>query len=37
LSPLILNETLSTRQRTVYNWLPIFDRTLADVCSPGTG
>jgi DNA sulfur modification protein DndC len=31
LSPLILNETLSTRQRTVYNWLPIFDRTLAYV------
>jgi len=31
LSPLTLNQALSTRQRTVYNWLPIFDKTLSDV------
>jgi 3'-phosphoadenosine 5'-phosphosulfate sulfotransferase (PAPS reductase)/FAD synthetase len=31
LSPLTRNEALSTRLRTVYNWLPIFDRTLSDV------
>jgi DNA sulfur modification protein DndC len=31
LSPLVRNEPLTTRQRTVYNWLPIFDRTLSDV------
>ena len=31
LSPLSRNEPLCTRQRTVYNWLPIFDRTLSDV------
>jgi DNA sulfur modification protein DndC len=31
LSPLTRNEALSTRRRTVYNWLPIFDRTLSDV------
>ena len=31
LSPLALNQALSTQQRTVYNWLPIFDRTLSDV------
>ena len=31
LSPLILNQALSTRRRTVYNWLPIFDQTLSDV------
>lgn len=31
LAPLNLNSTLSTRRRTVYNWLPIFDRTLTDV------
>ena len=31
LSPLTRNEALSTRQQTVYNWLPIFDRTLSDV------
>ncbi len=31
LSPLRRDEALSTRRRTVYNWLPIFDRTLSDV------
>ena len=31
LSPLTLNRSLSTQHRTVYNWLPIFDRTLSDV------
>jgi len=31
LSPFTLNQSLSTKQRTVYNWLPIFDRTLSDV------
>jgi 3'-phosphoadenosine 5'-phosphosulfate sulfotransferase (PAPS reductase)/FAD synthetase len=31
LSPLTPNEALSTRQRMVHNWLPIFDRTLSDV------
>jgi 3'-phosphoadenosine 5'-phosphosulfate sulfotransferase (PAPS reductase)/FAD synthetase len=31
LSPLTFNHSLSTQQRTVYNWLPIFDRTLSDV------
>ena len=31
LPPLIPNEGLSTRHRTVYTWLPIFDRTLSDV------
>jgi DNA sulfur modification protein DndC len=31
LSPLTRNEMLSTRLRTVYNWLPIFDRPLSDV------
>ena len=31
LSPLTFNQSLSTQQRTVYNWLPIFDRTLSDV------
>ncbi len=31
LSPLTLNRSLSTQQRTVYNWLPVFDRTLSDV------
>ena len=31
LSPLTLNRSLSTQQRTVYNWLPIFDQTLSDV------
>ena len=31
LSPLAINRSLSTKQRTVYNWLPIFDRTLSDV------
>ena len=31
LSPLTRNQALSTRQRTVYNWLPIFGQTLSDV------
>lgn len=31
LTPLALNRTLSTRRRTVYNWLPIFDCSLSDV------
>jgi 3'-phosphoadenosine 5'-phosphosulfate sulfotransferase (PAPS reductase)/FAD synthetase len=31
LPPLTRNEALSTRLGTVYNWLPIFDRTLSDV------
>lgn len=31
LSPLSVNQSLSTRRRTVYNWLPIYDRTLSDV------
>ncbi len=31
LSPLTVNRSLSTRQRTVYNWLPIYEKTLADV------
>jgi len=31
LTPLILNRSLSTQQRTVYNWLSIFDLTLSDV------
>jgi DNA sulfur modification protein DndC len=31
LSPFTRNESLSTRQRMVYNGLPIFDRTLSDV------
>lgn len=31
LSPLNRNEALSTRRRTVCNWLPIFDQTLSDV------
>lgn len=31
LSPLTRNGKLTTRNRTVYNWLPIFDRTLEDV------
>lgn len=31
LSPLTRNQSLSTRCRTAYNWLPIFDRTLSDV------
>ncbi len=30
-SPLSLNAGLTTRTRTVYNWLPIFDQTLGDV------
>lgn len=29
--PLVLNSHLTTRTRKVYNWLPIFDQTLADV------
>jgi DNA sulfur modification protein DndC len=33
LSPLSRNQSLSTRRRAVYNWLPIFDRTLPDVLS----
>ena len=31
LSPLSLNAALTTRTRTVYNWLPIFDQTLGHV------
>ena len=31
LSPLELNRSLTTRTRTVYNWLPIFSQTLGDV------
>lgn len=31
LSPLELNRNLTTRTRTVYNWLPIFSQTLGDV------
>lgn len=31
LSPLELNRSLTTRARTVYNWLPIFDQTLGEV------
>jgi 3'-phosphoadenosine 5'-phosphosulfate sulfotransferase (PAPS reductase)/FAD synthetase len=31
LTPLTINRSLSTQQRTVYNWLPIFDLTLWDV------
>lgn len=31
LSPLDLNRSLTTRTRTVYNWLPIFDQTLGEV------
>jgi 3'-phosphoadenosine 5'-phosphosulfate sulfotransferase (PAPS reductase)/FAD synthetase len=31
LSPLGVNASLTTRDRTVYNWLPIFDQSLADV------
>ena len=31
LVPLTLNASLTTRDRTVYNWLPIFDQSLADV------
>lgn len=30
-SPLELNRSLTTRARTVYNWLPIFDQTLDEV------
>jgi DNA sulfur modification protein DndC len=31
LQPLTLNGSLTTRDRTVYNWLPIFDHSLSDV------
>jgi 3'-phosphoadenosine 5'-phosphosulfate sulfotransferase (PAPS reductase)/FAD synthetase len=31
LSSLTVNRSLSTRQRTVYNWFPIYERTLSDV------
>jgi hypothetical protein len=31
LSPLTLNRALSTRQRTVFSWLPTFDKTLPEV------
>jgi 3'-phosphoadenosine 5'-phosphosulfate sulfotransferase (PAPS reductase)/FAD synthetase len=31
LVPLAVNASLTTRHRTVYNWLPIFDQSLADV------
>ena len=31
LAPLAVNASLTTRHRTVYNWLPIFDESLADV------
>ncbi len=31
LSPLTVNRSLSTRQRTVYNWFPIYEETLSDV------
>ncbi len=31
LQPLTLNGSLTTRDRTVYNWLPIFDHLLLDV------
>ena len=31
LAPLTKNQPLSTQRRTVYNWLPIFDRSLSDV------
>jgi DNA sulfur modification protein DndC len=31
LAPLAVNANLTTRNRTVYNWLPIFDQSLADV------
>lgn len=31
LAPLASNASLTTRDRTVYNWLPIFDQSLADV------
>lgn len=33
LTPLSINEHLTTRTRTVYNWLPIFDQMLSDVLS----
>ena len=29
--PLSVNRFLSTRQRTVYNWFPIYEETLSDV------
>ena len=29
--PIELNRSLTTRTRTVYNWLPIFSQTLGDV------
>ncbi len=31
LLPLTVNQSLSTRKRTVYNWFPIYDLTLSDV------
>jgi 3'-phosphoadenosine 5'-phosphosulfate sulfotransferase (PAPS reductase)/FAD synthetase len=31
LAPLAVNASLTTRDRTVYTWLPIFDQSLADV------
>ena len=31
LAPLAMNASLTTREGTVYNWLPIFDQSLADV------
>jgi 3'-phosphoadenosine 5'-phosphosulfate sulfotransferase (PAPS reductase)/FAD synthetase len=31
LSPLTSNQNLSTRCRTVYNWLPVFDQMLSEV------
>jgi len=31
LQPLLLNSSLTTQTRTVYNWFPIFDQTLSDV------
>ena len=31
LVPLTINQSLTTKQRTVYNWLPIYESTLSDV------
>jgi 3''-phosphoadenosine 5''-phosphosulfate sulfotransferase (PAPS reductase)/FAD synthetase and related enzymes len=33
LRPLSINASLTTKTRTVYNWLPIFEQTLSDVLS----
>ncbi len=31
LSPLSINQSLSTRQRTVYNWFPIYEQSLSEL------